>query len=170
MFKNKNKGFSLIELLVAAVILGILATISVPEISRMLKENQYQSDVSTMWSMLNDARAYALASKRCPDGNEAGTWKISTTVSRMKLECISDGNSGQSQEVEVFRTHPGILVNIISNNDILFLPQSAQIKLNTGDDFILQAKSPELAECVEINVNRIAGFPKKKNFKNATCT
>ncbi len=161
MLKNKNKGFTMIELLVAITIMGALASMSAPELGRMLQDNRYQTDIEHAWSIVNDARANALSSRRCPQGVEAGIWKVVVNASSARLVCISDGASENEQEVSRLEPLSGTILNVTSGGSISFLPQTAQVKLDAGNDFSFQIKNIDLRKCAEIKINRVAGFPEK---------
>jgi prepilin-type N-terminal cleavage/methylation domain-containing protein len=56
--KLNNKGFSLIEVLAVIVILGVLATITIPTIGAMINENKEASLKSLKKSIKSAAKAY----------------------------------------------------------------------------------------------------------------
>ncbi len=59
-FKNQN-GFTLMELMVAIVIVGIMATMIVPQYTGMLKKAKMQSYIEDLASGINVARAEAMS-------------------------------------------------------------------------------------------------------------
>ena len=60
MIPVNEKGFSLVELLIVIVIIGILATIAVPKFDFLLKKNRLASSTSTITSNFYIARMKAV--------------------------------------------------------------------------------------------------------------
>jgi len=151
----------MIELLVAIAIMGILAVTSVPSITKSMRENDFNTDKEEVWSILNEARNNALSSKRCEGGGDAGEWivKVNSTNSGVVLSCETDTRySSYSYE----RKNVGTVISIIAGGDITFLPQSAQVKLSTGNVFTLEVKEASFDKCVRYTLNQIAGFFEKE--------
>ncbi|WP_406664364.1 GspH/FimT family pseudopilin [Gallaecimonas sp. GXIMD1310] len=57
----KQRGFTLVELMVTLLVAGILVTISYPSLSRFFRDNQLSSQASELQSLLVTARNYALS-------------------------------------------------------------------------------------------------------------
>ena len=171
---NHYAGFSFIELLTAIAIMGMLAVMSVPGITRNMRENAYNNDIEKIWSLFNEARVNALVSKRCPNENEAGVWRFSTSgliPAEITLSCgtCSDPDENCWREVETYTAeNPSTTTNITAGESLLFLPKTARAKLGDGTEFKLAISDPGFQKCTMITLNPVAGFPERKKYENTT--
>ena len=62
--KHKSKGITLIELLVAVSILGIIAAIAVPSFSNMMKANRLTATSNELLSAISTARSEAIKQRK----------------------------------------------------------------------------------------------------------
>jgi len=60
---QENRGFTLIELLITAVVIGVLATLSVPGLQRVYDKSTFRGGERTVTSSLKRARSYAISDK-----------------------------------------------------------------------------------------------------------
>ncbi len=137
MQKQKKSGFTMIELLVVITIVGILATASVPSISSAVEKNRYKNNSEKIFAMLNDARANALAGKRCPtvpSGSEPGIWRFAFVPgtmdvprNRIKLQCLFDANGENGIEEEDLITE---LYDADGNGTVTSLPLAELIEVD----------------------------------------
>lgn|SRR5574344_141502 len=57
-FKKRKKGFTLVELLAALVIMAILATILIPGIQKIIKEARKEAFRSSAYGIINSTNEY----------------------------------------------------------------------------------------------------------------
>ena len=98
---NKNKGYSLIELLVSLAILGILLAVSLPNFQDTIESNVTNSQAKLFMTTLNLARSEAI--KRgtnvgiCPSNDgldcDAASWSTGWVVF-VDVNADADGASG----------------------------------------------------------------------------
>ena len=80
----RNKGFTIIEMLIAMVVIGVLLGIAAPAFTNLIKNNRMVSEVYALRATLNNARSEALSRRtdvtvcRSSNGTSctagAGTW------------------------------------------------------------------------------------------------
>lgn len=92
--RTNRRGFTLIEILIVVIILGILAAIVIPEFSSASEDSRRSALASTVQSLRTQIQAYRLQHKdQLPSA--ANFWNIMTSVSD------ADGNvppaAGQDQ-------------------------------------------------------------------------
>lgn len=61
--KQKNRGFTIIELLTTIALLSIIAALAVPSFSSLIKSNRLTSATNELVSVINTARAEAIKRK-----------------------------------------------------------------------------------------------------------
>lgn len=61
---QKNKGFTLIELMVTIAVLGIIATIAAPSFSNLLEKQNLNRSTQELIGQLNSARSKAVLERR----------------------------------------------------------------------------------------------------------
>jgi type IV fimbrial biogenesis protein FimU len=85
------RGFSLIELMVAIALLSIAAGIAVPNLARMVRNGQLESQAQTLGSLLQFARSEAVI-RRTPVTISAAsnTWTVSTASETLRREEFTD--------------------------------------------------------------------------------
>ena len=139
---KKNSGFTLIEMLVAVIIIGVLAGASVPNILGLLNRNRINTSISELESGLRQAQKQAVRlGKRCEiDVNDDGLSNAGV-----------DGVDGCLLSTIVLHD----LVELNSNRDTIVISAKGNIIINDANNPkpILVANIPNLSKeqrCVVI--------------------
>lgn len=105
----KNKGFSLVELMIGIAVIAILATIALPEFKSILKDIQVRNAAESVANALQKARAEAVSRNRAvaftlgadADGTRSD-WTISVVspASVIEARTSKEGSSSVTRTVE----------------------------------------------------------------------
>jgi prepilin-type N-terminal cleavage/methylation domain-containing protein len=92
---KKVCGFTIIELLVTIGISVILAAISIPNIMKWYKKDEFLRQTQEVMDTLYDARAAALSEKKCTnsDYSETWLWDINNSAKEVRLVCKDSNNN-----------------------------------------------------------------------------
>lgn len=111
---NKNKGFTLIELMVTIVVLAIIASIAVPSFSDNIAKQGLDNSGREILSALNEGRSKAVALRSvvvvCPN-------KKSTDVKITQKECVTQTISGADGD-KFIEQNRVILANISDGTSV----------------------------------------------------
>jgi general secretion pathway protein G len=91
MTRTRRRGFSLVEILIVVMIIGILAAIAVPKFSnasQIARENSMKEDLRQMRTAINVFRSQHLANPGYPGGNTSAT--PTAAVAQDQLLTFSD--------------------------------------------------------------------------------
>ncbi|WP_226506410.1 MULTISPECIES: GspH/FimT family pseudopilin [Pseudomonas] len=81
--RDRNKGFSLIELMVTVAVIAIGASIAIPSFSTLIRNNRADSDTGDFYRALNYARLEAInrgVNVRITPATTGATWVTSLNV------------------------------------------------------------------------------------------
>ncbi len=174
---KKEKGFSLIELLVVTGIVALLAVISLPNFSRMRSDVNFKSESATIFDQLLTVRMNALTGKMCGD-ESAERWIFLFDASSSEISCKQ--NDGGIVSVKTYDTvwhdfHVIEIEEIIEGElkeipktevQIEFLSDTAQALIPDGANQGLNAKIVLTSfsnEKKTICFDRVAGIPEISN-------
>ena len=119
---HKNQGFTLLEILVALAITGILAALTLPNLSAWLNSNKVKEATDSIQLALEDAQRQAIRlGRNCTINFTGGTGNNPTVYS------------------QITASEPGCLVATNTNGGFLSLPQEVFMVVN---NFPLQGSSP----------------------------
>ena len=143
MKKLNNKGFTLIEVLAVIVILGVLATITVPTVSNVIKQNEENSYKNLQKSIIAAAKIYISDNKynitlsdTCDSSNERN------------IITIKEDNSSSDSEKEITVTDSKIPIKLLvesgdlnDGNINIVNPRNKNLKLVLYNDNINKEES-----------------------------
>jgi len=119
---HKNQGFTLLEILVALAITGILAALTLPNLSAWLNSNKVKEVTDSIQLALEDAQRQAIRlGRNCTINFTGGTGNNPTVYS------------------QITASEPGCLVATNTNGGFLSLPEEVFMVVN---NFPLQGSSP----------------------------
>jgi prepilin-type N-terminal cleavage/methylation domain-containing protein len=123
---NKNQGFTLLEILIALVITGILAALTGPNLLAWLNSNKVQEATDSIQSALRDAQRQAIRQGRICTIN------------------FTNGTSNNNRMVyrQITASEPGCLVATNTNAGSLSLPQEVFMVVDNFPDFPADSGSP----------------------------
>lgn len=130
-------GYTLVEVLVPTVILGIISTITLPELSRFLAQNRLDNSIATILKSLHLARAYAVSHSTnitiCPliSGSCTDHWQNDIYI-------FEDNNSNLSLDDSEYIIK---VITKIHKNDELSYPRTAITYRTDGSINFMQSGS-----------------------------
>jgi len=165
-------GFTLIELMIVLTLLGIVATIAVPNFSTLIRNNQLQSKADELTAFVQYARSQAVINRATYEMkicNDDDLWVIRKFAS-------SNDNNCTAGEIERRLEHnpeqAAILNTSLSNDRLLFRPNGTA----TAASFTLcRDNDPASGYLLEVRATgNIALYPRGKkdadNTAMTTCT
>jgi general secretion pathway protein G len=116
---RKNKGFTLVEILIVVVILGILAAIVIPQFSDASTQSKVSSSRTTLQSLRSQIELYKIQHNDVTPGNLLGAFDAATWADQMTLYSDAQGNTAAAKDVA---------------NDIVYGPYVQQVPFNPWND------------------------------------
>ena len=92
MGMHRHKGFTLLELLVAVVVLGVVLTLGVPAFTQFIQTNRMASGVNDLVATLHSARTEAVKRKTLAGANASVSICASTDRNTAAPSCDAAGN------------------------------------------------------------------------------
>ena len=89
---HRHKGFTLLELLVAVVVLGVVLTLGVPSFTQFVQTNRMASGVNDLVATLHSARTEAVKRKTLAGANAAVSICASADWNTATPSCDAAGN------------------------------------------------------------------------------
>ena len=139
------RGFSVIELLVVTVVVGVLATFSVAVIQRSLQALRLESGVGTLSNALMEARFYAIKRNR-------NSWVAISQASRT-IEVRSTDDAGATVVISPAKTLPdGVTVQDTSATTVTFTSLGRN---QAGAASNVQISTTSPSNCKRISVSAV---------------
>ncbi|CAM5260915.1 Type II secretion system protein H OS=Stutzerimonas stutzeri OX=316 GN=CH92_03980 PE=3 SV=1 [Stutzerimonas stutzeri] len=170
--RSDMHGFTLVELMIVLVLLGIVATIAVPNFNTLIRNNQLQSKADELVAFLQHARGQAVINRSIYEVkicNDDDRWII------RKFDASNGGNCEDGKIERLLEHKPEqaeILNTTLSDNRLVFRPNGTA----TAARFTLCRDSdPVNGYLLEVKVNgNVSLYPRgdKDAYKNpmTTCT
>jgi len=92
--KRKNTGFTLVEILIVVIILGILAAIVIPQFTEASNDARVSALVSDLQTVRSQIELYKVQHKDDYPGTVNGTWTIGNFVTGLTTKTDIDGAAG----------------------------------------------------------------------------
>ncbi|QQN87819.1 prepilin-type N-terminal cleavage/methylation domain-containing protein [Acinetobacter variabilis] len=102
---QKNKGFTLIELMVTIAVLGIIATIAAPSFIEIIRKNELNQETQHLIFLLQEARSDAIFTRsskqiKIPtygsDEKRFSEWSVTNDMSSLEFTAMGYLNSNTS--------------------------------------------------------------------------
>lgn len=113
-YRSRNSGFTLIELMVALVVLGIVVAIGLPSLRDFLVSNRLTGDINSFVGLANYARSEAISRNQkviiCPKRNSAIGCQNSQFWNEYELQVFIDvdGSNDRNAGDTLLKTFPAI--------------------------------------------------------------
>jgi len=91
---RKNTGFTLVEILIVVIILGILAAIVIPQFTEASNDARVSALVSDLQTVRSQIELYKVQHKDNYPGTVSGTWTIGNFVGHLTGKTDIDGVAG----------------------------------------------------------------------------
>lgn len=148
MSKRRSQGFTLVEMMITVIILGVLTAVAIPSFTSLVASQKVKTTASSLQAFLNVTRTEAL--KR----NSSVTLSPNTTGQWSSGWKITDPSSGSTLKT----TSPVTNINITGPSSVIY-QGSGRVKLASGvtsSTFKFSSTSTHDIRCLEIDLSGIA--------------
>ena len=106
--KRKNTGFTLVEILIVVIILGILAAIVIPQFTEASNDARVSALVSDLQTVRSQVELYKIQHLDDFPGTVNGTWTIGNFVTHLNGKTDINGQAGVTlgPYLQKFPTNP----------------------------------------------------------------
>lgn len=146
--RRTSRGFTLIEVMVTAVIIGVLATLSVPGFQRAYDKTKFRAGERSVTSALKKARGYAISNKNGFGVHLNSDRRIVTVFENRSHPDVAAYDAGDSVfAVDTLPAEFRYVYLAADNNCIVFQPNgSAQVgTIGYGNVFLIGETSNMMA-------------------------
>ena len=155
MFKRSSSsaGFTLIELMITVVIIGIFASLAIPSFQKTWEKNQFRAGNKAIISALRKARSFAISNKQ-PFGihvdGENMTVSLFRDVEDLGALAYDEGDS--TYVVDTLPREFAYMHSYPTTNVIMFQPNGTAKYDGTVGTIITVAESENLVAIFSVNV------------------
>jgi general secretion pathway protein G len=125
MAKQKRSGFTLVELLIVVIILGILAAVVIPQFSSASMEARESALMTDLHALRNAIDLYRVQHNDVYPGTIIGTTNWANLVTHMSTQTDKDGNAGTDYGPYLRTGVPRNPFNSLSTGTIGAIPGTA---------------------------------------------
>ena len=125
---RKNTGFTLVEILIVVIILGILAAIVIPQFTEASNDARVSAMVSDLQTVRSQIELYKVQHKDNYPGTAAnGTWSINNFKTHLTSKTDIDGGAGGTlgPYLQKFPTNPFNSSNTVRDATLAADPNAA---------------------------------------------
>lgn len=161
---RRNSGFTLIELMIVTVIVGIIASMAVPKFQRAYERMQFTASHRRMISTFRTARSMAITEKM-PYGVHVDQDKMLVTLFKDVASGVFEYSVGADSVIRV-DSLPAHIVYLSSDNEggvIIFQPNGSASFAGGGNIFAM-ANSPDIMGIFMTNVLSSTGRIKSESY------
>ncbi len=161
---RRNNGFTLIELMITVVIVGIVASMAVPRVQRAYERMQFTASQKEVTSSFKLARSMAITEKQ-PYGVHINPDRMLVTMFKDVSSGVFEYSEGSDSVVRV-DTMPVNIVFLSSDNEgnvIIFQPNGSADFSGGGNTFAM-ANSPDIMGIFMTNILSSTGRVKSESY------